>query len=87
VPVVITLGGATVSVSFTLTTGFALVGTTPILGAPFDASGAVELHHPRGGLCGRTFEERLTRTPCARMPDPYPQRRFGIAWGASPSSS
>jgi hypothetical protein len=43
VPVVITLGDATVSVPFALTTGFALVGATPILGAPFDASGAIRL--------------------------------------------
>jgi hypothetical protein len=43
VPVVITLGGAPVSVPFALTTGFALVDATPILGAPFDASGAVRL--------------------------------------------
>ena len=43
VPVAITFGGATASVPFAMTTGFTLVGTAPILGAPFDASGAVRL--------------------------------------------
>jgi hypothetical protein len=43
VPLTITLGGTTVSVPFALTTGFALAGATPLLGAPFDASGAVRL--------------------------------------------
>jgi hypothetical protein len=33
----------TITVPFTLTTGFALAGTTPLLGSPFDASGAVKL--------------------------------------------
>jgi len=43
VPIAITLGGTTVTVPFGLTTGFALAGATPILGAPFDASGAIRL--------------------------------------------
>jgi len=43
IPLTITFGGTTVAVPFTLTTGFALAGTTPLLGAPFDASGAVRL--------------------------------------------
>jgi hypothetical protein len=62
VPVVITLGGATVSVFFTLTTGFALVGATPILGAPFDASGAVRLV---GTGSSAALPEPLGGTPLA----------------------
>jgi hypothetical protein len=42
-PVTIQLGGAATSVPFAVTTGFALAGTTPLLGAPFDSSGAVRL--------------------------------------------
>jgi hypothetical protein len=42
-PITIQLGGATTSVPFALTTAFALAGTTSLLGAPFDASGAVRL--------------------------------------------
>lgn len=36
-------GTLTFTVPFTLTTGFALAGTMPLLGSPFDASGAVKL--------------------------------------------
>jgi hypothetical protein len=43
VPIAIQLGGATASVPFALTTGFALAGTTPVLGAPVDASGAMRV--------------------------------------------
>jgi len=43
VPITITLGGTPVAVPFTLTTGVALVGGTPVLGAPIDASGAMRL--------------------------------------------
>jgi hypothetical protein len=62
VPVVITLGGATVSVPFALTTGFALVGATPILGAPSDASGAVRLV---GSGSSATLPAPLGGTPLA----------------------
>ena len=43
VPIAIQLGGAPTPVPFSLTTGFALAGATTLLGAPFDASGAVRL--------------------------------------------
>jgi hypothetical protein len=42
-PVTITLGGTPAVVPFDLTTGFVVVGATPVLGAPIDASGAFTL--------------------------------------------
>jgi hypothetical protein len=43
VPITFTAGGPPVAVPFTLTTGFALGGAAPVLGAPLDAGGAMRL--------------------------------------------